>query len=73
MSVWAGHGDMGDNSGSPCNGVEGDRRVSAYGVKRRAGNSHLTWLTKLTVAHHPCSTKEKKVSEGRVVGHSDGK
>lgn len=39
--------------------MEGDRRVGASGVKRRADNAHLTWVTKLTSAHHPCRTKEK--------------
>lgn len=53
---------MGDKSGSPCDViVEGDRGISAYRVKRKADNSHLTWMTKLTSAHHPRNTKQKRL------------
>lgn len=54
----------GDNSRSPCKVVvEGDRIVSAYGVKRRADNAHLTWVANLTSAHRPCRIKETSKSQ----------
>lgn len=44
--------------------------LALMGVKRRADDAHLTWVTKLTSGHHPRGTTETgaKVSEGRAVG-----